>query len=609
MVEYVNPLDLPPGTQVHAWRVVRRLGRGGYAVVYEVENEGQRFALKLACQTELSQDPKQAHARAEREVACLQQLKHPHIVRMRAHGRWPDPSTGFLYIVMDLVQGETAARWAERTGPTPHEFAVVWLKLFDAVDFMHQHGVVHRDLSLNNLMVTQHGEPVIIDFGVADYATADQLTDGPLPPGTRRNRSPEATRFWEHNRHNPEARYDFKPTDDIFALGASLYDLLTDPRPTLNAPRPVLDSQLFRPPSPHRATQGRVPLELSEYAMLLISPDLEVRPATATVARRPLVEMVAREGEAWRGSSVHPFTARLPPAPREAPAGQQQAVAALVPIPTHPQPVQVAPPPAPVPIAPRPVWRRAVRPVPLALAALALLVATSGPHGPAQLGPHPSPVAEKPTTSPARLASPLPTQQEALPPVKPPDTSPVKTLSAPPSQPPRKAPLQRGLSKAERCALLVFSLKWVAAGCAGVQPRPPRGEECPKGSAEAMRQELGWELDSNNTPLLFLDVTKEATDWNATIPLADGPVTGALAKPQGKAPAGMRVEGHLWTTGDKIYGRYIRAHLPGGRTVPVCLEVEESRLHVGADKEAGSRPGHTIGPSAENARAMNGWWR
>ncbi len=57
MVEYVNPLDLPPGTQVHAWRVVRRLGRGSYAVVYEVENEGQRFALKLACQTELSQDP------------------------------------------------------------------------------------------------------------------------------------------------------------------------------------------------------------------------------------------------------------------------------------------------------------------------------------------------------------------------------------------------------------------------------------------------------------------------------------------------------------------------------------------------------------------------
>ncbi|HLL03157.1 MAG TPA: protein kinase [Myxococcaceae bacterium] len=607
MVEHVNPLDLPPGTQVHAWRVVRRLGRGSYAVVYEVENEGQRFALKLACQTELSQDPKQAHARAEREVACLQQLKHPHIVRMRAHGQWPDPSTGFLYIVMDLVQGETAARWAERTGPTPHEFAVLWLKLFDAVDFMHQHGVVHRDLSLNNLMVTHEGQPVIIDFGVADYATADPLTDGPLPPGTRRNRSPEATRFWEHNRHNPEARYEFKPTDDIFALGASLYDLLTDPRPTLNARRPVLDGQLLGPPSPHRVTQGRVPLELSEYVMMLISPDLEVRPATATVARRPLVEMVPREGEAWRGPSVHPFTARLPPAPPEAPAGAQQAVAALVPIPTHPLPVQVAPPPAPVPIAPRPVWRRVVRPAPLALAALALLVATSGPHGPAQPRPLPSPVAEKPTTPPARLASPLPTQQEAPPPVKPPDTSPVKTLSAPPSQPPRKAPLQRGLSKVERCALLVFSLKWGAAGCAGVQPRPPSGEECPKGSAEAMRQELGWMLDSNRTPILFLDVTKEATQYLAPIVLTDGPVTGALVKPLGKAPAGMRVEGHLWTTGDRIYGRYVRAHLPGGRTVPICLEVEDDGPVVGIPKEPGSRPGHTLGNSTAEARAMERW--
>jgi len=609
MVEHVNPLDLPPGTLVHAWRVVRRLGRGGYAVVYEVENEGQRFALKLACQTELSQDPKQAHARAEREVACLQQLKPPHIVRMRAYGQWPDPRAGFLYIVMDLVQGETVARWAERTGPTPHEFAVLWLKLFDAADFMHQHGVVHRDLSLNNIMVNVHGEPVIIDFGVADYATADALTTGPLPPGTRRNRSPEATRFWEQNRYNPQARYDFKPTDDIFALGANLYDLLTDPRPTWNEPRPVLDSELLRPPSPHRVTQGRVPVELSYYTMMLISPDLEVRPATAAVARRPLEELVRREGEGWRGTSVHPFTARLPPASSGSPAAEQQAEVAPVPIPTHPLPVQVAPPPAPAPIAPRPVWWRAVRPAPLALAALALLVATSGPHGSAQPRPLSSAVAEKPTTPPARLASPLPTQQEAPPPVKPPDTSAVKTPSAPPPQPPRKAPLQPGLSKAQRCALLVFSLKWVTAGCAGVQPRPPSGEECPKGSAEAMWQELGWMLDSNLTPILFLDVTKELTQEYTPIVLTDGPVTGALVKPLGKAPKGMRVEGHLWTTGDRIYGRYVRAHLPGGRTVPICLEVEDDGPTVGIPKEPGSRPGHVLGNSTAEARAMDERWR
>jgi hypothetical protein len=71
MVAQVDPLDLKPGQMVDGWRIVRRIGSGGYAVVYEVEKDGQRFALKVACQTERSRDPRQVDARAMREVACL----------------------------------------------------------------------------------------------------------------------------------------------------------------------------------------------------------------------------------------------------------------------------------------------------------------------------------------------------------------------------------------------------------------------------------------------------------------------------------------------------------------------------------------------------------
>jgi serine/threonine-protein kinase len=245
MLGELNPKDLPPGTMVQGWRIVRCIGRGGYAVVYEVENEGKRYALKLACQTERSLDPRQVDARANREVACLQQLKHPHIIRMRAHGRWPDPSEGYLFIVLDYVDGFTLAQWSEQTGPTPREYAVLFLKLFDAADYMHGKDIFHRDLSVNNIMVTKDGEPVIIDFGVADYATADQLTDGPIPPGTPRNRSPQAHRFWEENRLTPGAHYVYTAADDIFALGADLYDLLTDPTPTRSLDRPPLGSEVL----------------------------------------------------------------------------------------------------------------------------------------------------------------------------------------------------------------------------------------------------------------------------------------------------------------------------------------------------------------------------
>jgi len=657
-----DPLDLKPGQMVSHWRIVRRIGRGGYAVVYEVEKDGERFALKVACQTERSLDPKQTDARARREAACLQQLNHRYIIRMLGQGRWPDTRSGFHYIVLEFVDGYTLARWVERANPTPHEIVVLLLKLFEALEHMHGKNVFHRDLSLRNIMVTKGGEPVIIDFGAADYATAEDLTDGPLPPGTPRIRSPEAQAFWDENRLKPGARYTFKATDDIFALGADLYDVLTNPTPTRGETRPLLGNMLMSPSTPHRATNGRVPMELSAYAMKLISRDLEVRPATAKDARRPLVDLVRFEGDHWREIGIHPASSQLPPEPPEGepvpvearePEGPQQpipshplpvqvapAVAAPAPSPVQgpepadaapvPSPVQVAPEPAdaaPVPSAagaaaqhnPRRVWLRPVFVGPLALAVFAAVVAAPLLHRPAEPEPPPvarsapadqppasSTLAEKPTSRPARLASPLPTQKEASPSVKLPDNSPTLTNGVPNPQQAQRVSARRALIK--RCAQLVASVAWLEAGCTGVQTRPDP-EPCPEESVKAMRQELGWGLGTYG-PAILLDVTKGTYEEAREQPLAvwkDGPVTGALIRAEGKAPAGMRVDGHLWTTGDRIYGRYLRAHLPGGRTVPICLELVEGPEDLGLPKEEGSTPGHTVGIKVSSTWAAKQW--
>ncbi|MFL5344106.1 MAG: serine/threonine protein kinase [Hyalangium sp.] len=646
-----DPLDLNPGQMVSDWRIVRRIGNGGYAVVYEVEKDGERFALKVACQTERSLDPRQTDARARREVACLQQLNHRHIIRMLAHGRWPHARSGFHYIVLEFVDGYTLARWVERTSPTPHEVVVLFLKLFDALEHMHARGVFHRDLSLRNIMVTKDGEPVIIDFGAADYATAEELTDGPLPPGTPRNRSPEAQRFWDENRLKPGARYTFKATDDIFALGANLYDVLTNPTPTRGETRPLLGNVLIEPPTPHRATQGRVPVELSAYVMKLISRDLEVRPATAKDARRPLVDLARFEGDDWRDLGIHPAAAQLLSEPSE---GEPEPVKAREPegpqelLPSHPLPVQVAPAdaapvPAPVQVAPAPMsadaapepsaagvathhsprraWRRPVFVGPLALSVFAAVVAASLLHRPVQPEPLPvarsapadqlpasSTLAEKPTSRPERLASPLPTQKEASPSVKLPDNSPTFTNGVPIPPQVQKASGRRVLSKVERCALLVASVAWLEAGCTGVQTRPDP-EPCPEEAIKAM-EELDWPVGGNG-PGILLDVTKGSYEEGREQPLAawkDGPVTGALIRPEGKAPAGMRVDGHLWTTGDRIYGRYLRAHLPGGRTVPICLELENGGA-LGSPKREGSKPGAPVASKVSSTRIVDKQWR
>jgi serine/threonine protein kinase len=599
MVTNVNPLNLQPGEMVDGWRIIRPLGRGSYAVVYEVEKDGQRFALKLACHTGVGVDPKRTDERAEREVACLQQLKHPHIVRMWSHGRWPDPKQGFVYIVLSFIKGCTLARWVELTHPTPHEIVVLFLKLFDAVDYIHRHHMAHRDLSLNNILITEEGEPVIIDFGVADYATAEELTEAPLPPGTRRNRSPEAQRFWEENRDNPQARYAYQEKDDIFALGANLYDVLTDPTPTRAKQRPPLGNEVMPPPCPHRATQGRVPPELSSYVLTLIHPDLAVRPERARNVRRALEEFARQEGEAWHGHSVHLIEAQLPPPPPEgAPARVLQAGGLPV------------PPAEKAASRPRFGWRQPALLALLVPVVLAAAVAALLPHTPPP-SPASSPLAEKPTSRPAPLASLLPTQQEAIPSVKQPDNSPTLTHGTPTPEQLPQASKQRGFSKEKRCAALVFSFGWAAAGCAGVQKRPEPFVACPEESIKAMRQELGWEVESNAAPFIYIDERNsdegQPGKQDDYAVFKDGPVVGVLIDPEGKAPPGTRLEGHLWTTGDRIYGRYIRAHLPGGRTVPICTELEKDEDNVGVPKKAGSKPGEAVAYIYAQTRNVKRW--
>jgi serine/threonine protein kinase len=676
MLGELKPWELPPGTMVHGWRILRRIGRGGYAVVYEVENGGKRYALKLACQTERSLDERQVDARANREVACLKQLEHPNIIRMKSFGRWPDPDEGYLFIILDYVDGFTLAQWSQQTGPTPRECAVLFVKLFDAADYMHGKDIFHRDLSLNNIMVTKDGEPVIIDFGVADYATADQLTDGPIPPGTPRNRSPQAQRFWEQHRLTPGAHYEYTAADDIFALGADLYDLLTDPTPARNLDRPPLGGEVLEPASPWRVTKGRVPADLSGFAMKLISPDLGVRYTVAKGAKRALEECLEGEDPAWDAGSVHPARAQFPPersegaavpvqarqpeGPREPPA--VPAAPSLQPPPVQGPPAEPAagaaapslqPPPVQGPPAepvagaavpslqPPPVqgppaepvagaaaqasarraWLRPTLAAPvLALAALAVLALAFLLHRPAPPQPPPvassapaeqppasSALAEKPTSRPEQLASRLPTQKEARPSVKQSDTSPTLTNGTPNAQQGQRASARRALIK--KCAGLVASVAWLEAGCTGVQTRPDP-ENCPEDAVKAMRQELGWSLGRGTQPFILLDVTKgtveEARAQRFTV-FKDGPVTGALIDAEGNAPAGTRLDGHLWTTGDRIYGRYVRAHLAGGRVVPICVEIGNDFDQPGIEKEGGSKPGHTVGDKVANGLAVERW--
>jgi serine/threonine-protein kinase len=86
----------------------------------------------------------------------------------------------------------------------------------------------------------------------------------------------------------------------------------------------------------------------------------------------------------------------------------------------------------------------------------------------------------------------------------------------------------------------------------------------------------------------------------------DGPITGELAETMKRAPIGTKLTGHLWTSGERIFGRYLWAHVPGKGKIPICLELGDTG-EVGIDKQEGSKPGAVIARRLVNAYPTREW--
>ncbi|MGE3172088.1 MAG: protein kinase [Planctomycetota bacterium] len=190
------------------YRVVGTLGRGGMGVVYDVERDGQRFALKwLPLAPVLGA---RVHERLRRESRILERLEHPHIVRIRDTGLQDEAP----YLVMERIDGAPLAE-AAAAMPVDDRVRLVVL-LCRAVHAAHEAGVVHRDLKPQNVLVRADGAPVLLDFGLGAAEELPTLTGTGDVVGTPRYMAPEQVR---------EQRADRRT--DVHALGLVLYELVT----------------------------------------------------------------------------------------------------------------------------------------------------------------------------------------------------------------------------------------------------------------------------------------------------------------------------------------------------------------------------------------------
>ena len=203
--------------RVGTYTIVGQLGEGGMGVVLDAEQSHpqRRVALKLIRPDRVTP---QARQRFHHEVHLLGQLLHPGIPQIYEAGEADDQ----LYLAMERVEGQPLDVWAQ--GQDLRTRVEVLAKAADAVHHAHLRGIVHRDLKPANILVTDEGQPKVLDFGIA--AT---LRDPGAAPSTRVSGTP-AFMAPEQLAGGGDQRVD------VYALGVTAYRILTGIMP-LEVPR------------------------------------------------------------------------------------------------------------------------------------------------------------------------------------------------------------------------------------------------------------------------------------------------------------------------------------------------------------------------------------
>jgi formylglycine-generating enzyme required for sulfatase activity len=279
------------------YTLARELGRGGMATVYLATDQKleRQVAIKVlapATRAYLGSE------RFQREVLLAAQLSHPHIVPLFE----ADEADGFLFYVMEYVEGESLEDRLQREGPLPVEEAIrITTEVGDALQYAHERGVLHRDVKPANILLSR-SHAMVSDFGIAKLLEGasgtgqKSLTGVGIAVGTPEYMSPEQARG--------DRRVDVR--SDVYALAAVLYAMLAG-EPPFTGPtmQTVVARVLSDPLRPIRTLRPTLPVSVERaLAWGLAKPPAD-RPAsvrefvdalTAPIRRRP---GVAARPVAW----------------------------------------------------------------------------------------------------------------------------------------------------------------------------------------------------------------------------------------------------------------------------------------------------------------------
>ena len=302
-LSYLRDLVAHPDFSATKYRIIRELARGGMGTVYLAEDPelDRRVAIKVLSTPEANTDLRE---RMVHEAQIIARLEHPGIVPVHDVGVLPD---GRVFYAMKYVRGSRLDEYAAHVNSIKDRLRK-FQAACDAVAFAHAHGVIHRDLKPQNIMIGLFGEVLVLDWGVAKILGKRSMivsveADPPLSPkkfadtlhgtiiGTRDYMSPE------------QARGEIDSLDeraDVYSLGAVLYFLLTNQSPSQSRPRTInpkvskpAEAICLKAMSPEKDARYATAAELSHDVGQLLDAE------RVSAYRENVVEKVGR----WAGKN------------------------------------------------------------------------------------------------------------------------------------------------------------------------------------------------------------------------------------------------------------------------------------------------------------------
>jgi serine/threonine-protein kinase len=267
------------------YQLIGVVGGGGMAEVYKARDNvlGRVVAVKVL--REQYTGDAQFVARFKREAQAAANLAHPNIVNVYDVGQDSDT----YYIVMEHISGENLKEYINRAAPLPIDTAVsIAVQMLSALEYAHRSGLVHRDVKPQNVLITAQGTVKVTDFGIAKSVSDLGITEAGLALGTAHYFSPEQAKGER-----------VVPQSDIYAVGMTLYEMLTGHLPFESESAVGLAyKHISEPPQPPSRLNPSIPPRLEAIVMRSLQKEPTARFGSAADMEKALRNLEASGAQA-----------------------------------------------------------------------------------------------------------------------------------------------------------------------------------------------------------------------------------------------------------------------------------------------------------------------